>query len=239
MPINLSAKPDFESTKKEIEKYLTFLQHVENGDLVLKNSAFNVGEGFSIDTELTNILKANTFLLLYNLVESTIRNLLWDIFLALQQDNVEYSQLVEDVKRVLIERKISLDFSSTNDTITNQVMNIINSAFNDLTILRPSEKKDIFLEGGNLGFDQIQKTFKKYGIRNITENHISQPEYFNKTKANRNHLAHGEKTFKECGRDYTYSELKEYNDSICEFLERIMGVVENYIQQKSYKIVMI
>ena len=95
MPINLSAKSDFESTKKEIEKYLTFLQHVENGDLVLKNSVINVGEGFSIDTELTNILKANTFLLLYNLVESTIRNLLWDIFLALQQDNVEYSQLVE------------------------------------------------------------------------------------------------------------------------------------------------
>lgn len=239
MPINLSAKPDFESTKKEIEKYLAFLQHVENGNLVIKNSISNVGEGFSIDTELTNILKANTFLLLYNLVESTIRNLLWDIFLALQQDSVEYSQLVDEIKRVLIERKISLDLFSTNDTITNQVMKVLNAAFNDFAALHPSEKKDIYLEGGNLGFEQIQKTFKKYGITNITQNHSTQPEYFNKTKANRNHLAHGEKTFKECGKDYTFAELREYNDSICEFLERIMGVVESYIQQKSYKILMI
>ncbi|MCU0470285.1 MAG: MAE_28990/MAE_18760 family HEPN-like nuclease [Arcicella sp.] len=235
MPINLSAKPDFDNTKKEIEKYLTFLQHVENGDLILKNSIFNVEEGFSIDTELTNILKANTFLLLYNLVESTIRNLLWDIWRALQQDGVEYSQLVEEIKRILIERKISLDFYSNNNTITNQVMQVLNAVFSDLSVLHPSEKRDIFLEGGNLGFTEIQKTFKKYGIRNITQNHSSQPEYFNKTKANRNHLAHGEKTFKECGRDYTYAELKEYNNSICEFLERVIGIVEVYIQNKNYK----
>ena len=239
MPINLSAKPDFESTKKEIEKYLTFLQHVENGDLVLKNSAFNVGEGFSIDTELTNILKANTFLLLYNLVESTIRNLLWDIFLALQQDKVPYQELVQEIKFLLIERKVSVDFSSTNETITKQMLDILESAFTDLELLHPSEKRNIHLSGGNLGFKEIQRTFKKYGIKDITESDKKQPNSFNETKEKRNSLAHGEKTFKDCGKGYSYKDLKEHNDYIVEFLERIIDVIENYIQNKSYKIVMV
>uniref|UniRef100_UPI0035CC0E4B MAE_28990/MAE_18760 family HEPN-like nuclease n=1 Tax=uncultured Nostoc sp. TaxID=340711 RepID=UPI0035CC0E4B len=61
---------DFNERAKDVSDYLYFLRDLEQGQILLnKNGAIS-----KIDDELDKSLKATGFLLLYNLIESTMRN---------------------------------------------------------------------------------------------------------------------------------------------------------------------
>ncbi|GAB3514234.1 MAE_28990/MAE_18760 family HEPN-like nuclease [Emticicia fontis] len=232
----LPSKNDFADNKSEIEQYFNFLKAIENGGVNLHNASISV---FRIDTELINILKATTFLLLYNLIESTVRNILWDIHQIIKSDTtVLYSNLQHDLKKVLIGRKVSADFRTTDDTITNQVFSIIETTFNSYSELHPVKKEDIKIDGGNLNMDKLRDAFKKYGINSgLQERSTQQKEAFKDTKTNRNLLAHGDKTFNNCGKDFSFIELEEKKNFIFDFLEnKVFVVAEDFINQDRYKV---
>jgi hypothetical protein len=231
----IPAKRDFEYNKREIDKYFEFLEKIEDSYVKLSNGS---GTEYNVDTELINILKANAYLLLYNLVESTVRNAIWDIFQSIKNRNISYSEFIDEVKQSIIDRKVKIDFKTKEETISKQVFDIIESVIEDPLQLLPTSKEKIIFEAGNLDFVTIQKTLKKYGIyEGLNEEHSEQPVAFKITKRNRNLLAHGEKTFKECGRDLSYTELNKQKNHIIQFLEgKILVVVNEYINQKKYQI---
>lgn len=72
---------DFETRVEEVDKYFIFLESLinETTKLAVSDSAGKY-KTQSIDSELAKTLKANGFLLLYNLVESTMRNAIEAIF---------------------------------------------------------------------------------------------------------------------------------------------------------------
>ena len=72
---------DFNQRAKEVRKYFLFLKNLEQkniqlsiGDISQISTNKNVNKIKPIDAELDKTLKATGFLLLYNLVESTMRN---------------------------------------------------------------------------------------------------------------------------------------------------------------------
>jgi hypothetical protein len=230
----LPSKQDFEDNKLEVGKYFDFLKHIEDGGIYLSNGSKSIL--FEIDVELINILKANAFLLLYNLVESTIRNALWDVHQAVRNDRVSYKNLILDIKKVLIDKKVRAEFKTKEDTLTEQIYKIIELTFDDYSSLFPLNKAQISFEGGNLHLRLIQETFGKYGITGLNERHTDQVEAFKSTKRNRNYLAHGEKSFKDCGKDYGYIDLLKDKDEIIDFLDKALFLVENFINQRAYKV---
>ncbi len=230
----LSFHQDFEDSKKEIEYYFKFIQKIEDGQFMLSQLKDSTDD--SIDTELPKILKANAFIMLYNLVESTIKNSLWEIFEAIKGGRISYSDLRDEIKNVVLLGKTKFDFKMKDESIATQVIQIIEKALSDFSEYFPSQKKNIHFEAGNLNIDKIKGTFKSYGLTPVHENHDNQKEAFKITLRNRNNLAHGDQTFGECGKNYSFLELETLKTHIFEYLHRSLIEVEDFIINRRYKI---
>jgi ribonucleotide reductase beta subunit family protein with ferritin-like domain len=94
-----SVDSDFNKRKDEVNEYFSFLEKLNNDSIKLNYIKENTIEEFIISTKLHNIFIANTFLLLYNLVESTIRNSIVTIYNKIQDDEITYNNLSEEIKK--------------------------------------------------------------------------------------------------------------------------------------------
>lgn len=230
----LSFHQDFEDSKKEVEYYFRFIEKIESGGVTL--TALKDSTDDSIDLELPKILKANAFIMLYNLVESTVKNELWEIFETIKGGNVPYADLKLEIKKVVLLRKTKFDFKTKDETVAAQVIQIIEKALSDFSEYFPKNKKSIHFEAGNLNIEKIKDTFKSYGLNPIHKNHDNQEDAFKITLRNRNNLAHGDQTFGDCGRNYSFLELNSHKTEIFEYLERSLIEVEDFINNQRYKL---
>jgi len=92
-----------------------------------------------IDNELSKILKANGFLLLYNLIEATIKTSIDEIFIAIHTSNITFKSLTENLKSLWINQEIKdlKDNTFNVATLRTKVMNISESILNsELTIFK-------------------------------------------------------------------------------------------------------
>ena len=55
-------------------------------------------------------------------------------------------------------------------------------------------------------------------------------------KTKRNHLAHGQFTFVEVGKDYTISDLERIKEKTFEYLDDVLSKVDQYIMNKQFKL---
>ncbi len=81
----------FIERKSEIEIYFDFLK------LILIDN--NISQ---INSDLQKILKANSFILLYNLIESSTSKAIEDIYLDLKVKSIEFKNLKEGIKKTII-----------------------------------------------------------------------------------------------------------------------------------------
>lgn len=229
----LPAQRDYIDTKIEIDKYFEFLKKIEDDYVILSNLSDNT---YTIDTELINILKANAYLLLYNLVEATIKNSIWEVYESIRIESVSYQKLRAEIQNITLHNKVKFDFKTKDETIANQVLKIVNHAFEDFSELFPKNKRNIAFESGNLNIERIKQTFKSYGLTPISQRHENQEESFKTTLRNRNNLAHGDQTFKDCGKSKSFQDLDEIKMDIYDYLERILIEIDDYISNKKYVI---
>ena len=94
---------DFQTRAAEIENYFKFVEALIEGKTVLKahdgvSPAMSVVEFDS----LVKTLKANGFILLYNLVESTMKNAIEAIFDELGAQGISFDDCREEVRKVVI-----------------------------------------------------------------------------------------------------------------------------------------
>jgi hypothetical protein len=95
---------DFRERVEEINIYFAFLEKLgqETTQLsVLKDDGQR--ENIPLDYQLIKTLKANSFLLLYNLVESSMRNAVTAIFDELKNRRVSYNLVSTEIKKIVIE----------------------------------------------------------------------------------------------------------------------------------------
>jgi hypothetical protein len=102
----------------------------------------------------------------------------------------------------------------------------------DLTFFR--HKRQIKFESGNLSIETIRETSKKYGFSPVNITHNDQKDAFQKVKTERNSLAHGDKTFSDCGNNYSFSELEAYKNYVFEYLEKVLQSIETFINSQGY-----
>lgn len=70
-----TTRAEYNKRLKEVSLYLETIKLLDNGDCSIICKDINGGTTEQIiDGELAKIMKANGFLLLYNLIEATIRN---------------------------------------------------------------------------------------------------------------------------------------------------------------------
>ena len=90
-------------------------------------------------------------------------------------------------------------------------------------------KKDFINISGNIDAQEIRKILKQVG-----GNEIRDGRCLKAIKDKRNHLAHGDFSFSEIGKDYTVSDLITYKDDTKDYLSKVLGEIQNFIDNQKY-----
>ena len=229
---------DFDSKVCEVENYFSFLEKVEYEYIFLLKKGEE--KPFIINDELFKILKANGFLILYNLIESTILNTVVAIFDEIKQQNLSYRDISEKIRLYWSKHKYKYDETITEKRLFQRFHQIVNQIIDNI----PIEIIDRIEYGGSLDAEKIRRVSNDLGIH-FSEEHYKENKHGEcllKIKNYRNSLAHGKKSFSEIGREITYNEidnilgLKNYKDFTIEHLTHFLDSVEEYIESEKYKI---
>jgi len=223
-----SVNSDFNKRKDEVNEYFSFLEKLNNDHIKLKYIKENTTEEFVISTKLQRIFIANTFLLLYNLIESTIRNSIVTIYNKIQDDEITYTNLSEKIKQIWLHKNgKKFSIHNTDNTIEVNLQNIIKDIINDEIIMLT--KDDIHISG-NIDAQEIRNLADKIGFETSNNG-----RYLENIKEKRNRLAHGEHTFHDIGKDFTYNDLDTYKKTTFIHLEDVIGKIKTFIDGKKYQ----
>ena len=239
---------DFNKKVREINHYFRLVKFLDDKQHI---------DGFRITTEQQATLKANCYLLLYNLVESSISEGLDAIFSDINQQNVTFEQLNNNYKQILLNYKFNLVKLSKNkgDIRSKKVFdNDFSEILSDLSvfkILNYNERKkinddDIIVVSSNyksylktLGINsEVSGNLDAKKIRELANDYgFIVPEKCDELltiKNFRNQLAHGEKTFSEIGREKSVVELITINTKVVRYLRTVLKGISCFIDEKSY-----
>lgn len=210
----------FNERSKEVSKYFIFLKSLEQGTTKLAMEGKAKQKIKEIDSELIKTLKASAFLLLYNLIESTMRDAIEAIFEELQSQGVSFDKIRPELKKIVLENLKNKSPSEVYHIIVDISLDIIKVGF---------DRKKLF--SGNIDAKQIKDTAKEYGFSAKTKTDSS--DLFT-VKNNRNDLAHGHKSFAEVGKDKSADELIKIKGNVVKYLRQILENIETYLHNQEY-----
>ena len=237
----MEIREEFNKRLVEIDLYFEILQTIELDKP--KITSFDViaeaQKEIIFDSQKINIFRASAFLLLYNLVESTIFNSVVSIFDSINSDRhipkLKYYDVVDEIKTYWLNNMYKHDEQMEKLTIVNKFKSITDRIVNESMVLASTYIK----YGGSLDASKIRDTAKSLGIKMDTLSRgyrqDTHGEALKEVQQKRNWLAHGEKTFAEIGQDYPYQRLLDWKIYIVEHLEKFILSTENFIANEEYK----
>lgn len=216
----------YKRRKEDVEEYfrlLCFLLSFEtHRNISIQN--LDTGKSLVITQEMQCVAKAQSLILLYNLVESTICDCLNAIYDAIQDESLIFGNVSDDIKnmwRNYLKRKNLPEKTKNDNDIINMAIRFDSLAINI---------------SGSLDFRKIQEVFSKHGclLDNSSRDTIAQS--FLVVKNKRNLLAHGNISFSECGAHYLLSDLQKYKEHIVDYMQDVVNKTCDYIANKAYKL---
>jgi hypothetical protein len=220
---------EYRLRKDELNDYYLLISSVTSGSkIILSNNSEE-----RISNRNITILKANNIIILYNLIESTITNILIEIHDEINLNSTKYKELIPELQSLLF-AYYNLLYKNKNDIYESakDITKFIQMIYGEIPFnLSYSEMVKYYsLYSGNIDKKRLYKIFLKYGIKiNINGNELDT------IKNKRNALAHGRISFEECGRDLTIQYIDHLNNAIFKCMESILNCVENYLQNQEYK----
>jgi hypothetical protein len=206
---------DFEDRKRQVRHYLAVVAAAER-DASL--GASHVQQGRLLT------LRAGTFLVLYNLVEATIRAAVEAIHDKITATEVEFGLLKFSLRKEVVRR-----FKKQADPAVNHTMDDFPSAFVAVAL-----DQGIKL-AGTVDAKAIRELGLCYGFSCETTKAVTRDGTDLLTvKRNRNELAHGRKTFEDVGRDYTSVELALLARRSMRYMGEILNNIASYLDEESY-----
>lgn len=227
----IRAKTDYNTRLQEIEKFFNFLIVLDNNNChVTYSDAFGDDQTTQIDTDLLKIMKANGFLLLYNLIESTVLKSIQAIFDNITDMQLTFHQLSENLKTLWINHK-GRSLKGVDDINVNKVRNIMREVANSIVANEIANLETSCINiSGNIDAREIRSIANKFGFDDTNT-----CEHLLTIKTKRNHLAHGDFSFSEIGRDFSVPQLLILKDESLVYLNDVMNNIEQYINIKKFK----
>ncbi|MDM1503933.1 hypothetical protein HX071_17275 [Myroides marinus] len=229
---------EFSNRVIEIDSFYEILEIIElEGPKITAYDLNNsIERNITVNSAKIDTLRSTAYLLLYNLIESTIYNTITSIFDEIKDSGLKYSDVIDDVQKYWLNNIYKHNDNKKKETIIETIINISNKISTDIIELSSYEIN----YGGSLDAQKIFTTAKsmKIDISNVqmmydkTKHGVVLVDVKNK----RNWLAHGEKSFIEVGSSSTYTELLEAKNYICAFLNEFINSVDNYITNKQFKV---
>ena len=175
--------------------------------------------------ELSYILKANLFVMLYNKVEFFFREFIFSIYDEIHDQNINFFDLKPHVQYIIV------DYLFPKDSSKDKKHYIIKSLFeNNINYYKP-ERKD--LANGNIDGELIKNVLKQYCI-NSSQVYCKGEIKLHTLKNIRNQLAHGEESFRSLGRSYTINQVTKLKEDIERIFLALQDELEIFLNDKHY-----
>jgi len=235
----MTIREEFDKRVGEIDSFYEILRIIEMERP--KISAFDINSDqekvLPISPSKIDTLRSTAYLLLYNLIESTVYNSITNIFDEINDNRLKYFDIIEAVQKYWLNNLYKHDDKKTKETIVETIMKVANKIFTDTITLASNEIN----YGGSLDARAIFATANSMkinigNIQSIYDKNIHGLILID-VKKKRNWLAHGEKTFIEVGSSSTFSQLDDAKRYICDFLNEFIKSVEDYIRNKHYRVI--
>ena len=220
----INTKNEYNKRLTEVEIYFDTIALLDNGNckIVCTDILGDLSEK-NIDSNLSTILKANGFLLLYNLIEATIRNSINAIFDSVHSNSLTFKDLKDNLQRLWIKQEIKNIKHEDIFPLSQKILK------NELLLF----KAECINISGNIDAQKIRDIAKQFGYQESRNGRDLKT-----IKDKRNKLAHGEFTFSEIGRDYTVRELIDFKNNAKVYLDGVLKNIEDYINKEGFKHIM-
>lgn len=223
-----NAKIDFDYRKIEVEDYFSFLKIMNSDDTLIRyvNGTETIEE--KISNKLQTMFIANAFLILYNLIESTVRNSIVEIYNKIEEDKNSYENLSESLQKIWINQNINnlKEGTYNHDTLLKTVQKIAQDILTKETIALSKDNINI---SGNIDAQKIRALAEYIGFEKTSNGRNLQ-----NIKDKRNRLAHGEQTFYDVGKDFTFDELNKFKHEAFDYLSDVINKIEKFILDRKY-----
>jgi len=242
---------DFHKRLVEIDKYFNLVDKIERISVFEDNAITFSSSEYIVDSDLKKILKSHCYLLLYNLVESSIRNGLIAIHDAIAIDNLTYRDLSPKIKRLWLLNDRSKSFINSNikkDTIATNLQEIIGLILDDEIVSLDESNIPI---SGNLDAKTINELINMYGFSgNLGISAKEIDNVLNFIVKIRCDLAHGNVSFSDASNkiiwnrstsdpdssNSVYRYLIDDKEKIVKYLTHLLKNIDEYIESKKYRV---
>ena len=177
------------------------------------------------------ILRSNAILMLYNCIESTVINIIKNIYFNINSENITYIDLNKSFQSLWRDYQFKENMSqpfSGKKAAAIMIKNIIC-------------KKVISFDGnyahlaGNADFGTISQILEKHCIKLKNGQTTEDVKVtLNNIKTQRNRLAHGNVSFREVGKDFSNKDIVKISKQVFKFLEKIIKLEESFVAKKYY-----
>lgn len=227
-------KEEFQARKEEIANVLSYLKYMEKERGTEDSGRAIMGFGNANFNKLQKTIKASIFLMLYNLVESTLTNCLSEIHDAIHESAIPYNKLNNSIQTLFLAYHIESMNQKGGSVRQASIMRDL------IFLLKEEENINITyqelaavygLYSGNLDGKKVRSVLGQYGVK------VSlpiQPRILETIKSRRNKLAHGELSFEDVGKEAHLGQIDDYIHKTIEYMENVIICVENFIQKQDY-----
>lgn len=221
---------EFNERKEEIDCYYKFLRKITSQTYALKNTRSNTD--ICLDGRIQKILKANSFLLLYNLIESTVKNSVRFICQEIIKENIQYNNIVEGLQKQWVRVHTRQHLQSPKDEkLREGVKYIIDKTLSEFIQFEGDYEikyKD------NIDTDVMYAIARDFGFKLDFAKSLKGGYRIGEIRVKRNFLAHGNITFSDCGQNLSMEDLTAYKNDTYGVLKKFLSVVKTYLNKKKY-----
>lgn len=211
---------DFQTRSNEIEGYFRFVLRLAKQEVELQAKVGAAGYTSHEHEALLKTFKATCYLLLYNLVESTMRNAVEAIFDELQSKQASYDECREELKREILKNFKKRDMDKLLPKLLSLARDVVHETF---------ELSETF--AGNLDARTIKLTAKRFGFAEPAGNKFWMLQTI---KDARNDLAHGVKSFADVGRNASPDDLELARTQTVTILTETLQNIDTYLKRQEY-----
>ncbi|TWD39676.1 hypothetical protein FB440_106237 [Vibrio crassostreae] len=225
----------------DIEAHFELIQNISDAIGSNGSARFPVNNThYTITIQQQKILYSSAYLQLYNLVESTITQLLKSVGKHSQDGiNGDLTKLSENIRNLYLKHILPPEGNLTPEKRLEQALKLLHQAVGitevEITIPRGG--------GGNWDYQEIDKLNRRIGVELVLpqETLVKVQRPFRNERGSlryikevRNDLGHGSISFADCGTGHTPSEFRTLIDVVKEYLEQLMNAYELYLNNQRY-----
>ena len=229
-----NVRDEFERREKEVNAFFKFLRQTLTTGVKLSFESKKTWKRRPIDVSLSKILKSSAYLVLYNLVESTVTLAVSRLNSAMREEGLTYADAEQRIRDLWVDARLKHLANGANH---GRYLEEVRKLVQDVQERKTAEIPEDFVPvSGNLDDGKMRELASAYGFRKNTLKAERRSEKLKRVKNRRNALAHGLKSFAELSADDTIEDLEDTKKAVLVYLREFIRHVSHHVDRQGYRV---